>query len=408
MIVVVDNSGLAIDDGDIIVVESLVGLDKVVGTIDYLVYHKSSIADTDFASAFSNASSKVTGGLWYICSPDEKDPVVEMAFLAKEGNVITDPYFLSSSDALKSLVLSGNLPALADLGGVNVLKDFTNRYLSGDFEEIQPGYLKVVEGAVSQIVKDYNNLSDKFLVTAQRATEVLKDSSEGFSLVKKERDKIAEALTSLQESIESNSMFSTSSAPSVFMFPTVDYKKERDIVRIKDYSNSPYLTSFLLGFMSYLKHIRNKNSKLIFIEPIGDVKRKLYSSYPWITQQDNTNASSYSAEVVFTNYPISSVITRLLDDTTKDFFVVVDRSLAKPNHILNCRNTRKIRYIVQSRGILDRLGVKDVRFFSSILGLDGSDFSIPYFEKYPTNIRARESMYLNECKQSYDSLFERG
>lgn len=409
MIIVVSNKELNLgSSGNILVVESLLDASKVMGDIAALVIYSSSESTNDFAAHFATLKNKSIGSLWYIANPENKDDLIEMSVIGSGGYYIEDEFFLESDDLLESLI-SGGSNQLMEIGGVGVLKDFVDRYLQGTSNQIPKGYLQVLKSAVTQMSDEYKRKSDQLIILSEKATSVIEDSSLGLQEQEKERKRLAGILKEIQVSMEDTKPQTRGS--NVTFFPRVSFLKEKDIVRIKDIGRTPYLFSFVYGFLKYADKVLNKRPKLIVIEPVGTNFETHYSEFNWITSENHTDRSKYFAEVSFTNYPTTQVLTSFIEDSAKDFFIVLDRTTTSPEHILNTRKTRSVHYAVTGNSIIESLKLKSknprMKYFSSAKTLEGAEFTIPFFD-YPEPAFERENLYLTRCGEQYQTLTRKG
>lgn len=410
MIIVVSNKELNLgSSGNILVVKSLLDASKVMGDITALVIYSSSESTNDFAAHFATLKNKSIGSLWYIANPENKDDLIEMSVIGSGGYYIEDEFFLESDDLLESLISGGGSSQLMEIGGVGVLKDFVDRYLQGTSNQIPKGYLQVLKSAVTQMSDEYKRKSDQLIVLSEKATSVIEDSSLGLQEQEKERKRLAGILKEIQESMEDTKPQTRGS--NVTFFPRVSFLKEKDIVRIKDIGRTPYLFSFVYGFLKYADKVLNKRPKLIVIEPVGTNFETHYSEFNWITSENHTDRSKYFAEVSFTNYPTTQVLTSFIEDSAKDFFIVLDRTTTSPEHILNTRKTRSVHYAVTGNSVIESLKLKSknprMKYFSSAKELAGAEFMIPFFD-YPEPAFERENLYLTRCGEQYQTLTRKG
>lgn len=379
----------------------------VVGSIDFLVYHKSSESQEQKVDCLTKLKDKVKR-LVYIRDKSSLEQAVQMIVVGSEGKYIDDEFFLESSEELNRLML--NLDEVTDivsLGGEPVLNDFFNRYLKEGSSGFNSSYLVVVKEAVQNMLADYKQKDMELIQMSTTATEIFANSAEILSRAKSEQQKLRESIVKLEEMRENNDVGKVmpfSGIPSVVFFPMVSYMKEKNIIRIKDVGSCSFLTSFMLGFREYLENVKYLRPKLIFIEAVGIQYETRYKDYKWVTQQNQKSMSSYYNSVVFTNYPSKEVLTKLLDDTGYDTFIVVDRLKTSKDHILNSKGC-SVRYAVGGSGIVDKFGLKVSDCFSTIREVRNSLFTIPVFSDYPEEKSKRIDLYLRYCKMFYETLY---
>lgn len=386
-------------------VKSLQEAVEVVGSIDFLVYHRSSESADVKVSILTRLKDRAKTMI-YIRDRESIEQAVQMIVIGSEGKYIDDEFFLESSDELNRLIANmDEITSIVTLGGVPVLSDFFNRYLKDGSASFNPSYLAVVKDAVATIISEYSQKSTEIINLSTTATELFANSSEILSRMKAEQEKMQNTVMQLESAKESIVSSSNSfGLPSVVFFPTVNYLKEKNIIRIKDVGGCIYLTSLMLGFRLYLEQIKYVRPKLIFIEPIGVQYEKKYSEFPWVTQASYKSMEGYYNPVVFTNYPTKDVMQRLLEDGEYDVFIVVDRLRTANNHVLNCKGSA-VRYAVSGKGTISKFSLNASNCFSTIRMIRGSLFTVPVFQDYPNEVDQRERLYTRSCDKYYEILY---
>lgn len=391
--------------GGFMKVKTLKEADNTVGFIEFLVYHKSNESREEKVDYLTKLKDKV-GTLIYIRGGDAVEQAVKIIVEGSGGRYFDDEFFLESSEELSSLINSlDEVTALAEMGGVNVVSDFFNRYLQNGSTGFNAGYLEIVKTAVSSMIDEYKQKDLELIQLSETATEIFSNSASILSKVESERENLQNMVKSL-ESAKQSATFSNSgsSIPNLLFFPRVNYPKEKTIIRIKELGNCSYLTSFMLGFRLYLERIKYLKPKLIFIYPIGSMYEQWYKEYKWVTQKSYKTMAGYN-NIVFTNFPSKDVIVKLLDDTDYDTFIVVDRLKADQEHLVNSKGT--VKYAISGNSVLTdvRPAIKPSSCFSSNKKVEGTLFTINYIEDYPTEVEQRERKYLQDFKGAYESLY---
>lgn len=388
-------------------VNRLQDIDVLVGDIDFIVYHKSPESPEDCVKYLSSVmQNHPSATVLYVRDKESVVPAVRILVEGSGGRYIDDEFFLEDSNQLNTLTSQWRgMLALTDLSGVDVLKDFIRRYSQGG-SSFTKGYLQVVRGAAENMVTAYNNKSMEMLRLCETASDLFKGSVRLISNIQEEQATLERAVEELRGKLESGSVVGANIpiAPQVGYFPKVSYMKSKvSIVRIKDLCRSPFLTSFVLGFRSYLQYVKRVRPKLVVIEPLGEVLPKVYDMYPWVTQQTKNNVACYSGDVVFTNCPLKDVMDRLLSDPHHDTVIVLDRLLVSPQHILNCAGEEPL-FCIKGESFAKAAKVDIKRCFSTVTEVAGSMFTIPVFTEYPKEPDLRERKYLSECGTFYNML----
>lgn len=379
---------------------------NIKGTIDFLVYHKSNETRENKVEYLTRLKSNVKTFI-YIRGRDSLEQAVQMIIVGSGGKYFDDEFFLENSEELNKLIKGlDEVTAIAELGGINVLSDFFSRYLKNGSTGFNQGYLAIVKEAVSGMITEYKRKDLELLQISETATEIFSNTAEILSKVESERESLKNIVSSLESAKSQGAFASTSSSTTntnnVFFFPRVSYLKDKKIVRIKELGNCPYLTSFMLGFRLYLERIKYVRAKLIFIYPVGEQYEDIYKDFKWVNQGNSKTMQGYYNNIVFTNFPNRDVITKLLDDSDYDVFIVVDRSKSYKDHILNSKGNN-IKYCVSGENSMKKNAIKSSSCFST-RGIKNTLFTIPTFKDYPREIDQRERLYLRECIRQYDTL----
>lgn len=396
-----------VDYSGFVKVSTVKDANVLVGDIEYFVYNRSDDVDEDRVNYLTKIKDRAKHMI-YICRKEELENDVYIVVTGSGGKYFDDEFFLESSSELNALMGSINeVTALTELGGVNVLKDFFNRYLKDGGSGFNPNYLTVVKQAVLDMVEGYRQKDFELLRLAETATEIFSSSVNIISGMESEYAKMQSVVDELENSrdtLPAPKGPGSFGMPSVVFFPQVSYLKEKNIIRIKDVGGCIYLTTFMLCFRSFLEKMKNVRPKLIFVESVGMMYEKKYKEYPWVTQQTSKSMSNYYNNIVFTNCPSKEVVTRLLEDTDYDTFVVVDRIKNSKQHILNSKGS-SIRYAVSGSSVVDSFGLRVQDCFSSIKAVDGFLFTIPVFPSYPKESDQRERLYMRSFSSEYEMLY---
>lgn len=379
---------------------------SITGNIDFLVYHKSNETREGKVECLTKLKKRVSTFV-YIRDKQSVEQAVQMIIVGSGGKYFDDEFFLENSAELTRLIRGLNeVTALAELGGVNVVSDFFNKYLKNGSTGFNSAYLSIVKDAVSNMVTEYRQKDLELVQLSETATDLFANSLDLVSKVDSERENLKGIVKTLEKA-RSQGKFEAVSQPTfssnILFFPQVSYIKEKNIIRIKEIGNFSFLVSFMLGFRLYLETIKYVRPKLIIIFPIGEQFERQYQDYKWITQQNAKTMGNYYDKVVFTNFPNRDVISRLLDDTEFDTFIVVDRTKGSHKHILNSKGG-SVRYAVSGESSMNSFSLKPISCFSNTR-IKNSLFTLGYFDKYPEEKEQRERLYLKICNQYFESLY---
>lgn len=377
---------------------------NVTGAIDFFVYHKSSESTEVKVANLSKLKDRVKTFI-YIREKAKMESAVQIVVLGSGGKYFDDEFFLESSNELNELIKSlDQVTAIVEMGGVNVLSDFFERYLRQGSANFNQAYLSVVKSAVQTMIAESQQKDLELLQMSETATELFASSANIISKVETEREKLQKMLKNLQSSRETVSISNSNAPVSVAFFPQVAYLKDKNIIRIKSIGDCMFLHSMMFGFRSYLEKVKNVRPKLIFIEPVGMQYEKIYKDYKWVTQQSYRSMVNYYDNIVFTNYPNKEVLSKLLDDTDYDTFIVVDFLKSSRNHVLNSRGS-SVKYAISGESIIEKFDLKRSECFSIVKEVKGTLFTLPMFSEYPREKDQRERQYMRVCEMYYNMLY---
>lgn len=377
---------------------------QIRGTVDVLIYHNSNEDKEDKISSLGQLKDRVKK-LIYICNEKNTDIAIKMMIIGSDGKYFDDEFFLESANELSNLIDSlDEVTALANLGGVNVLSDFFNRYLNNGSSDFNTNYLLVVKKAVNELMVEYNQKNLEVIQMSETATGIFSNTSVLLANMKKEKESMQDILKKMTENAkESVGVTKRPTGSSVLFYPRINYIKDKQIVRIKEIGNFRYLVSFMLGFRLYLENVKNLRPKLIVIEPVGDIYEDMYYDFPWVKMSSVKSSSNYYNDVVFTNCPNRDVLNKLLDDNNYDIFIVVDRTVTDKEHILNSRGV-DVKYAISGLSVINKFKLPKKDCMSCLLDIRGTLLTVPMFPEYPLDKVVRERFYMSELSAEYEKL----
>lgn len=401
MNVVVSNN--AIDYIGFIKVSKLEDVLSLTGDIDCLVLHKSNESDEVKIKCLSILKDQVNTMI-YIRERESVETAIQMIVVGSGGKYFDDEFFLESSSELKNLIENlGSVTAIVELGGVNTVGEFFNRYLRDGSSSFNKEYLLAVKSAVAGMIAEYKQKDLELLQLSETATEIFANSANLISKVEEERQNLEEAIAKLKEAKDSIPVKTNiATSQSILFFPIVSYMKESNIIRVKEIGMFPHLVPFMLGLRLYLNSIKLVRTKLIVVCPVGEQYEEMYEMFEWVTQSSANTMKGYYSDIVFTNFPSKDVMYRLLDDADYDTFIVLDKLKASNKHILNCKGN-SVKYALASESYSDRFKLKPM-YCMFPKEVKGSMFSIKHINDYPSEVEQRERLYLRDYKSAYESL----
>ena len=148
-----------------IVVRTIKDALSVVGFVEGLVYHKSQEKSEDKIKFMTEFSKKHTScKIVYLCAKDKADNALKMLITGGlNGKYVDDEFYLESDRELNTLLVdSAMIVKSSDLSGIDVLRDFFNRYTSGD-KPISKRYLSIVKSAAIELSEAYAEKNKEIL-----------------------------------------------------------------------------------------------------------------------------------------------------------------------------------------------------------------------------------------------------
>jgi len=391
-----------------IVVRTIKDALSVVGFVEGLVYHKSQEKSEDKIKFMTEFSKKHTScKIVYLCAKDKADNALKMLITGGlNGKYVDDEFYLESDRELNTLLVdSAMIVKSSDLSGIDVLRDFFNRYTSGD-KPISKRYLSIVKSAAIELSEAYAEKNKEILEMSESAAEIFSNSIDLIAQMREQQESLEKDIKSIRDrsaEMTSYSQPARAIGGSVLFYPRVNYLKNKAIIRIKDIGDCPYVTSFCIGFREYLERIKSVRPKLIVIEGNGHIKRDCYPDFKWVVNENKNDIRNYYDKVVFTNCPTTVIMSKLLDDSDYDTFIVLDKTENYKDHILNSKGL--VIYSIASERFITQLKLPKKDCITLIKEVKGTLFSLPFFSDYPKRDDQRMNMYLRECSDRYNILF---
>lgn len=391
-----------------IVVRTLKDAIGVVGFVEGLIYHKSQESSEDKIKYMTAFSKKHTScKIIYLCSKEKADNALRMLITGGlNGKYVDDEFYLESDRELNTLLVdSALIVKSSDLSGIDVLRDFFNRYTSSD-KPISKRYLAVVKAAAIELSESYAEKNREILEMSESAAEIFSNSIDLIAQMREQQEALEKDIKSIRDKRAEMSSFTQpvkAVGGSILFYPRVSYLKNKTIIRIKDIGGCAYLTSFCIGFREYLERIKSVRPKLIVIEGTGHIKKDCYPENKWVTNENKNDIRNFYDKIVFTNCPTTIVMSKLLDDSDYDTFIVLDKTENYKDHILNSKGL--VVYSIAAERYIKLLKLSKKDCISVIRDIDGTLFSLPYFEDYPKRDDQRINTYLRECADRYNILF---
>ena len=368
---------------------------------DLLVLH--SFPEEAFQAGVFLTDFKELGVKNIIYISSNPNPVILNALNGVNGRHVPDEFYLESEEDLLSLAedLSSEDE---DVSSVGVLQDFVNDIGVKVPKELVPPV--VIENATSAI-RDLRTATDyhRQLVSTlgQGTMEVFRNAKALIKGLASERDALGKKLDELESKLNSAPAQSSSFGGNISYYSPYKYNGNARVLLIREYSPCRYLTSFCLGYLSYLHYEKNKRVKLIFIHQKGQGVAAKYNSWVGINDQNSKIDSLYDQEILTTNDPKRDVLRTMLDRSV-DVFIVVERLYGNDDIV----GGRVIKVnAAGSASDIARYNLKPENTIFSVTAQPNQLFEIPVIKNFPVDVDARRSVYATNLKEDYKKLDEK-
>lgn len=341
---------------------------------------------------------------------------LELFFRGANGVIEKDEIFLADSTLLSNLVSSSGTDSSDSLaipqGTLNILDDFNEKI--GTDQDFSQGYLNLVGEAVSDLVTRTSKADDVIKAYSETTMSTYKNMYSTLVEIRKTNKTLSDSLSEIQTrltriSSERNSF----GGGGVTYFPQIPYSNRKPIIQVKEIGNTPYLTSFMIGLLSYASTELKKRTRLLIVVPPGTAYKKLYSSLPdsyFIEGTDIMQRKLSASQILITNNPLNGLLNKIanLDD---ELLLVLDKTKhsVQPVYKVDQKNTATslVMYGIQSKRAKDLLipNVPIKSCFSSVNEVNGAKFNLVTIPNYAQNpVNTRISYYKGICKDVYNAL----
>jgi hypothetical protein len=379
--------------------------------IDVLVLFYTAEDERDILSHLSSIRDNVNKVV-YICNKDLSSYIVRVMVNGMGGVYCEDDDIYSNSeDDLNSLVedcKNSTMLVSTNPKGSDLITGFVDSCIndlhSGVPTFYTKKYLEVVKSACDFLITEYKSKDIENTNLSRAAYSVLSWAYDVMGEMEQELGVAKESFNKIQESLEVRQQSVNNSGLPVFMYPQFIYRGYSKVLRIKELGSVNYLTSFILGFRSYLINVIHLRPKLIFIYPVGIIQKDLYN-YSWVSTEDSIN-KGIGDSIIFTNTPTSELITNLLNDSYFDTFIVVDRTTMAHNHIVK-KGIDKTIYAVSGETPVNVYKLNKSDCILSNKEVSEYLCGITRIEDYPKEENRRVGLYTKKFDSQYKRLANR-
>lgn len=324
---------------------------------------------------------------------------VKNTVLGVKGKYFEDEFYFEDEEELLALVeecgedVEEEGSSLAVVS-TDIIKDFIDRFQSGDSAIKAPVYLEQVREAVNELSVITQQQQTQLLAMGSTAMETFERASMIIQNLAKQKKAIEDSLKTLEESRPAMSTKSSMQG-SIIFYPTYKYTGSARVLVIREYSPCRFLTSFVLAYEHYLHYSKNKKVKLVFVHQKGQGVARKYTEFTSITQESMILDSLYDSEIIATNNPKKDVLKKILSKPA-DIFIFVDRLYGQQD-IVSGRCVKV--NAVSGQSDLKRYGIEKKNTIFSVSKVDDALFTIPNIKNYPVGKDIRSAAYMQICSK---------
>jgi len=408
MKVIVDTTGMAkADFPSFVITDTIKSVVDMVG-VDTLIIHTTNEDDTDVSMAMLTLPPTIDR-LYYVINPANVRESIKVSTIGKGGKYIDDDFYLSSEADLHAMLMMGKDLVLQQQGltSVDILTEFKNDRIAK--LNIPTGYKRTLEGATNDIIEAFVEKEKSIQRLSEASVKTMVALKDKIRLSAQLNETARKELEEYQKEVEKK-LLAVSETPrgsrgSALFFPQVTYRKTKPIIRVKEIGTVSYLTSYMLGLFEYASTAKKLTPKIVFLVPPGTQIENLYKEYTFITSANDRNGFLLSESIIFTNYPTSRVITQILEDNTKNAYIIVDRLKNSDKHILELRDGF-VFTATNKQSVVDSNKVPKKRLITGNLAIQGALAVFKSNHRYPSRKADRERYYLSEYKEGYEEILK--
>lgn len=389
---------------------------KDIGYDDVLILN--SYEETEYKAGIILAEM-IQKGLRYLMYLNDEPKLNMSSLIASVGGIVDTEDYLADIETLEyiignytdnnvdttDLTVSG-ADDLVNNKSVEILSTFYKDFVSGKADVANEAYLELVETAINDITQSTTTLKDYSEDVKTTVNMLYRKASEELDGLQNRKTKIEDELVnikSLYEDLESN----TKSIVNVDTFASYKHVKQSGtkVIIFKEYSQTRYLTSFVMGYMEHLSNIMHKRVRLLILIPNRDTylnKYRMMPTQPYHISGDNYESEdSINSDVYYTALPLKRIYQHLLNALSDDYLIVLDRGYHDKPAITG--NT-KIWHCFSGKTEANMYKNVNKNKIFSIVGLQSTDIIINHIENYPVSEVNRRAIYSKLFKEKYKEL----
>lgn len=298
--------------------------------------------------------------------------------------------------------------ALINQSSIDVIKTFYHDYALGTIDTTNKAYLNIVLKAINDINDSGQSLTNYDKDVTNTVNELYSKASSELSQLENTRIQLTEELEHVTDKFhritEQQGFLGLGNKIESFAPYKHINQHGTQVIVFKEYSQTRYLTSFILGYYQHIKTEMHKRLRVLFVLPN---KQTIINKYEKSSEKIiHVTTNNYQSEEVVTNdllyteIPVSRMYQFLLD-THDDYFLVIDRTYNN-EFCINGRVTKWHAFSGRSEADANP-DIKENRIFS-IRKLTQRDIVINHVENYPSANVDRRATYNKNFIEEYKKL----
>lgn len=383
-----------------------------VSTIEFLIIHMPDDVMLEFGIILSKLHAMGIEKIVYINSNPE--PMILLTVGALACPVITDELYFDNENELNSLLSDLNFGSeIAETkvdSNIGIIKDFMQSFMRGDAKINTNAYKTLTQRAIDSIEGELIRKDELLVQAGDSAVDIFRRAGTLVDKMMAEHKILTERLESLQDKINDEQRNNMYNSGSVMFFQTYRYTESRKVLLVREMSYCKYLTSFLMGYLQYLRGTLNVPAKLVILVGRGDsIYRKYKDSetpFTMIVPETANRVDIYERSQIITNTP-NKVIFNNLFRTKDEVFIILDKIRNEKPPIMGTHVNTLYAVSGFSDINIHKLNRSDCIF--SHAGLKGAFGTIPTVGQYPLDANERSAVYagVTEMKVLYEKLNNR-
>ena len=368
--------------------------------------YKSIIIIKDFDDNSFNAGMYLTEltnlGAHFLYISEEQDTTVTMLVNGAKGTCLTDEFYFDSEEDLNVLLesIESSQDICTDLAAssLTIIKDFMSAFVRGDSRLNVPLYLESVNSAIVELDSINQLQNTKIETIGATAIDVFNNANNIINKMENNRKTLQKQISELQ-SLSSTSPVNNRASLSnnINQYPTIQVLTNAKVLVLREVTPTRYLTSLALGYYNYLKTVKHKRVKLVFIHLKNYGMANKYSKFTSINPTNYTKPEFLQNDILAIDTPQRELVNKVLKSGA-DYYIVVDRLYN--NQCILSGQAIKVNS-VNSASDIQRFALDAAETVTSVTNFKNSLFYVPTIKEYPSDENSRVAYYLNVLEDGF-------